>query len=275
MNKLYRHLYLTILLTGAILLVSCGRKETSDQSQAGSQPTSPKVTTSPETDKPKTEAAEASFETGKGLLLLEDTKKNLGLEFSPVREQRLAPTVSLTAQVYRSATEARLEESEEKHGFAYATVMVTPELSKNLKPGQKLEFVTKQNPTQHRNGIIWKVTDDHLAPLQKAEVILELSDSEAKLQVGDFITAAVSNDANSTQGLTVPHSAVLQASNGAFVFLQNGNYLLRVPVKTGAQNEDSVEITEGLRLGDVVLSKPVEAVYLIELRFVKGGAQAD
>jgi hypothetical protein len=70
----------------------------------------------------------------------------------------------------------------------------------------------------------------------------------------------------STNTLTVPRSAVLETATGKFAFVENGDYLLRTPVRTGAESTDYIEITEGIYDGDIVASNPVETLYLIELR---------
>lgn len=270
MIALYRisPIFIPVLLLGMLTLTSCGKKE--------SVPMQEKKEATSESPKSSNSVAgeEASYDPEKGLFLPEETKRNLGLEFAPTQNRSVASTVSLTAQVYRSASEAVLKHGDEKRGFAYATAMETPNLIEKLKPAQKLEFFTKQKPDQRHSGAVWKLSPDQLAAVGKVEVLLELPDSDSSLHVGDFIEAVVSNN-GSSDVLTIPSSSVLHAPNGTFVFVQNGNFLRRIPVKIGAQDADFVEAAEGLRSGELVLSKAVEAVYLIELRFVKGGAHAD
>ena len=56
--------------------------------------------------------------------------------------------------------------------------------------------------------------------------------------------------------------------------VQNGDHLLRTPVTTGVENAEHVEITDGIYVGDVVATHPVETLYLIELRATKGGGHS-
>ena len=57
-----------------------------------------------------------------------------------------------------------------------------------------------------------------------------------------------------------------------FVYTVNGDHLTRTAVKVGADSGDLVEIMDGLYSGDKVAVKPVQTLWLTELRFVKGGA---
>jgi len=61
---------------------------------------------------------------------------------------------------------------------------------------------------------------------------------------------------------------------GTFVYVVNGNFYLRTAVKTGARSTDFVEITDGLYAGDVVVTTPVNQLWLSELRLTKGGGHS-
>jgi len=56
--------------------------------------------------------------------------------------------------------------------------------------------------------------------------------------------------------------------------LIHGDAYLRTAVKTGAEADDQVEITDGPSAGDRVVSTPVQALWLIELRATKGGGHS-
>lgn len=55
---------------------------------------------------------------------------------------------------------------------------------------------------------------------------------------------------------------------------KNGEHFLRTPNKAGANSGDLVEVLDGLLTGDVVVSKGAEQLWLIELRFTKGGGHS-
>jgi multidrug efflux pump subunit AcrA (membrane-fusion protein) len=59
-----------------------------------------------------------------------------------------------------------------------------------------------------------------------------------------------------------------------FVYVLNGEAFLRTAVTTGARRGEFTEITDGLYSGDQIVVRPVETLYLIELRATKGGGHS-
>ena len=110
--------------------------------------------------------------------------------------------------------------------------------------------------------------------MSSAEAILEISDPQKVLRVGDFVSGTVTFAGGDTEVIAISRSAVLETSAGKFAFVQNGDFLLRTPVTTGAESAEHIEITDGLYAGDIVANKPVETLYLIELRATKGGGHS-
>jgi len=78
----------------------------------------------------------------------------------------------------------------------------------------------------------------------------------------------------SRSALTVPRTALLDSAGGFFVYVVNGEFYLRTPVKTGASDASYFEITDGLYAGDIVVATPVEQLWLAELRLTKGGGHS-
>jgi hypothetical protein len=110
--------------------------------------------------------------------------------------------------------------------------------------------------------------------VNSVEAILQIPDPRNTLKVGEFVSGSVVESGAEETVLTIPRSAVLETATGKFAFVQNGDYLLRTPITTGAENTDYAEITDGIYAGDVVATKPVETLYLIELRATKGGGHS-
>ena len=72
----------------------------------------------------------------------------------------------------------------------------------------------------------------------------------------------------------IPQSALLRTTEGSFVYAVNGDAYFRTAVKTGAEVDGWIEITDGLLAGDQVVTRPVETLWLIELRATKGGGHS-
>ena len=91
-------------------------------------------------------------------------------------------------------------------------------------------------------------------------------------QTGDFVTIAFSMQPR--VALAVPRDAILESSDGDFVYVAGGDWYLRTPVKTGIRSPDYVEITGGLSAGAVVAASSVKDLWLVELLLTKGGGHA-
>lgn len=90
----------------------------------------------------------------------------------------------------------------------------------------------------------------------------------AGLRLGEVET----RDVGDRRGVAaVPHDAVLRTVRGAFVFVDNGGWLLRTPVAIGADAQGWVEIREGLYEGDRVAVAGIDALWLAEISAVNGG----
>ncbi len=217
------------------------------------------------------EAVGASYEEGKGITLLDETKKSLGLEIIEVMENPLQPMIHLNGQIYRIASESSKIYGQEKQGNAYATALISEEQARELKGGQKISVLLKNEKIQRVEGGVLKIDLTQVASLGKAEALLELPDPDQRWSLGSFIEIEVPLGTGPRPLLSIPHSAVLETSTGKYVFVQNGDFLLRTEIRTGLQSEALIEIVEGLYEGDAIVVKPVEALYMIELRSTKGG----
>lgn len=212
----------------------------------------------------------AKYSEGKGIQLMPETGKAIGLSIAEAEERELTPTVAVEAQVYRSASEPS-RPGLEQTGSAYATAFLPPRLASSLKMGDPASVRTGGVEFSAR---VWKIESISRDAVNNEEVILEIADSEAVLRVGEFVSGAVTRPGGAATVVAIPRAAVLETATGKFVFVENGRFLLRIPVTTGAESADYIEIADGLYSGDVVATHPVETLYLIELRSTKGGGHS-
>jgi hypothetical protein len=219
------------------------------------------------------ESEGAIFQEGKGILLSNETQKAIGLELAEVKEETIQSDLLVTAQIYRTASETSRKHGRERSGFAYATAMLSPEMARQITQGQKVIFNLGEKDAP-QEGIIWKLDETQLSLLEKIEILFELPDPKASLSVGDFIKIKISSTVASRKVLTIPNTAILEAATGTFAFVQNGDHLLRTETKIGTKGQNSSEIIDGLYEGDTIAVKPVQTLYLIELRATKGGGHS-
>jgi hypothetical protein len=234
------------LLTGS-LFVGCGKKvaEThADEVPAG-----------------------ASFQAGKGVSLTDETRQILGLEVADVTEQKLPAQIRFNVQVFgeqhRPASRA-----DDHSGCAVQGLGVLPlEKAAALCVGQAVQIQTQTK--EAFAGIVLAV--EKAISSDENEIIVGITNAATKLLPGEFLSAVVTLPRE--QAVTViPRAALLRTVDGTFVYAVNGEAYFRTAVKVGAESAAQIEITDGLLTGDAVVTKPVETLWLIELRATKGSA---
>jgi hypothetical protein len=199
-----------------------------------------------------------SYKEGQGLWLPPETRKSIGLEIAEVSERKLAGQVTAEVQVYQTAANA-----------VQAMGLIRREQAKRLQPGQTAALATKEGHAV--TGKLIRVDEQIQAASGQAELLVEIPGTEKELGRGTYLTATF-NVGQAETVTVIPRSALLRTAEGDFVYVVNGDHLTRTAVKSGVESEGFVEITDGLYAGDKVAVKPVQTLWLTELRFVKGGA---
>lgn len=231
--------YWLLVAAVAIALAGCGR-----------EPAKPQGTASAGKDLP-------SFKDGKGLLLPEETRRSIGLEIADVSEQKVVPQFTTQVQVYEAGPQGTC-----------ASGLVTAEQAKSLRAGQPVSLATKGGKIGE--GKVRAVNDRTQLVPGEAEVIVEVPRSEAGVVVGATLSARFSSGSEET-ATVVPRTAVLRAAQGDFVYVVNGERLLRTAVGLGLETDGLVQIRDGLYAGDKIAVKPVEILWLTELRLARAG----
>lgn len=212
----------------------------------------------------------ASFKPGKGVMLTDETRKLLGVETVEVAVRALPREIRFLAQVFGEKHAGAELDIKHVACVAQASGLLSPADAALLRVGLAARL------TPRDGGEIWSglVLDVHKAmALGDAEVVVGITNAGVRLKPGDFLSAIVS--VPRTEAVTVvPRSALLRAAEGTFVYTVNGNAYFRTTVKVGVEAEGVVEIPDGLLVGDSVVTKPVEKLWLIELRAVKGGGHS-
>ena len=196
------------------------------------------------------------FSAKKGLLLPDTTRRALGLKMAEVTERKMASALEVSLRVYQVAG-----------GVGLASGMVAPEQAKRLQKGQAVEMHIGDKAAA---GKVVQVSDELQRATGFSEVLVEIPDAGEGLVVGMFVQARVPRE-SSESVVTIPRAALLECSEGQFVYTVSGEHLVRTTVKVGASNKDWVEIVDGLYAGDQVVAEPVMSLWLTELAAVKGG----
>jgi Cu(I)/Ag(I) efflux system membrane fusion protein len=128
-----------------------------------------------------------------------------------------------------------------------------------VKEGDKINAKISGYETESREATIEFLSPEYRANTQIVSMRASLSNPDLKYQPG--MQAQVFFSHSAKKGLAVPSDAVIRDGNGTHVYVQRGRNTFRPQmVKTGIEDFDRVEITEGLVEGDTVA---VTGAYLL------------
>lgn len=244
MNQFRRYSLLLLLAAMSVALAGCGREE----AKRGARNSTGK-------DAP-------SFKEGKGLFLPETTRRSIGLELAEVAERPLNRRLTAEVQVYDARTGA----------VSLASGLVNRERARWLHPGQPVSLSDKEGKTAH--GRLASV-DEQAQPVPgQNEIIIEIPAGGPERSLGMFFTATLTAT-NEEAAAVIPATALLRAAQGDFVYVVNGERLLRTAVTVGDEADGFVQIKDGLYTGDKVATKPVQILWLTELRLARAGGDSD
>jgi len=203
------------------------------------------------------------FSVNRGLLLPDETKHSLDLKIVEVGEQQGKQTLEFEVRVYSR-----------EGNVAKANGMVGVAKGKLLKAGQEVEIRLLEDgrpgtarPTFAR---VVGVSDQLRDATGQVEALMELAPAPEGISIGSVLSARIALEGGE-QIVTVPKSALLQCTEGSFVYTVSGAHLVRTAVKAGTIHDDVAEISDGLLPGDEVVARPVMSLWLTELAAVKGG----
>jgi hypothetical protein len=191
------------------------------------------------------------------LFLPETTRRSLDLKVVEISEQKIETTVTLSLRVYQTDANKIL-----------ATGLLSSEQSSLFKIGQTIE--AKLSDGTLLTGKVQIVRGDLQSVTGSHELLVEFSGTTPGLAVGDFISATA-HHASDAAVVTIPRGALLENSEGQFAYTVSGKHFVRTAIKTGASNDEFIEVTDGLYAGDQVVLQPVMSLWLTELAAVKGG----
>ena len=211
----------------------------------------------------------ASFKPGKGVIFTEETRKILGVQTADVAEQKLPQKLHFNVQVFGLVHHHNLREDDHAGCDVHGSGFMPPAKAASLRAGLPVEIVTRSNDV-FRGGVL--DVHEELA-IGESEVVIGVSNATTQIKPGEFLAASITLPREDAVAV-IPRSALLQTSEGMFVYAVNGDAFFRTAVKVGSEADGLVEITDGLLAGDAVATKPVETLYLIELRATKGGGHS-
>ncbi len=190
----------------------------------------------------------ARFVEGRGIVVKPETAASIGLKIAAVEERPLQFTRTVSVQVIQTAPEV-------------LALLTLPRREADRVVGRQIP------------GARLISVDSHAEAATGLVDLLFVLEDRTGARVGDVLTLSIPFT-SSEPVVVVPASAVLSTASGVFVYVVNGDSLLRTVVETGSKSASEVEISGGLYAGDEVAIHPVEQLWLIELRATKGGGHS-
>jgi hypothetical protein len=257
MKSLFLGLRFLIMMGVVMLPLGCGQKEGDhgkESVEGGHGEESP---------------SGATFKVGKGITFEEETSKIIGLEVLDVTEEILPEVVQVNVQIFTETHRLAKLNMDHTGCKFHGSGFLASEKANLIKPKQSVKFQISND----------KILDGFVVAIQKplihgeSEIIVGVTTPESGLKDGEFVKATIFV----SQGepvTTIPSSALLRTVEGTYVYVVNGDAYYRTAVTVGGSTEGKIEITDGLYAGDQVVSKPVETLWIIELRATKGGGHS-
>lgn len=253
-----------LLLALSLIVGGCGEKHSAGDDHAGEGHGH---------EEGHEEGGGANFKEGAGVQLNDEAREAIGLETVEVSEQKLALEFTATARVFHAAHQHGNEFPAHKDGHAYANAIIPAATADLLKVGQAVELDRAGHPGGGKlQGRLSSLDRETTRAIGQVEAVIEIPDPDERLEFGAFLGARFSGAERTA--VVIPRSALVDAATGTFVYAQNGERWLRTPVKAGGANQNYVEMLDGLFEGDIVVSNGATDLWLIELRFTKGGGHS-
>lgn len=256
---------LATLALSLAVLAGCGKHDAGDGHQHDGEKAEGKGDEHGHEESP----SGASFKPGKGVIVTAETRKILGIETADVTEQKLPSQLRFNLQVFGEVHHHDLRLEDHAGCDVHGSGFLSPDKAASIRAGLPVEIQSRSNGVFR--GVVLDVHKE--LALGESEVVVGVSNANVQLKPGEFLSASIALPRHDVVTV-IPRSALLRTSEGTFVFAVNGDAYFRTAVKIGGDADGLLEITDGLLAGDAVVTKPVETLYLIELRATKGGGHS-
>lgn len=202
------------------------------------------------------ELTSVEFNPKSGLLVPPATAAFINVKTEDVSETLITSELEFSGQVYRSASAS--------HDKTLASITLKQDVAERIK----------QAGTGHLAGTgqTFRVLrmEQSTTSADDRELLISIDDPNRTLSSGEFVTARFTiGSANPVT--VVPREALLQTTEGDFVYAVNGQRFVLTKVKLGAANDRQVEILDGLYAGDKIVVHPVMTLWMTQLHNVNGG----
>ena len=123
----------------------------------------------------------------------------------------------------------------------------------NVSPGQSVSITVDAFPRDRFGGEVVAIDPSVDVNSRSIKLRAQIANPDGKLRPGQF-AKLVLKEGGDDKGLLVPEQALMQAGEERFVYTVVDGAAKKVVVKTGARVPGKVQVVEGLKAGDVVIT---------------------
>jgi len=123
-----------------------------------------------------------------------------------------------------------------------------------VRPGQEVKLTVTAFPQSTFSGRVILINSVLDPETRTVKVRTEVANPDGRLKPDMFANVQIVTDVNRA-AISIPQSAVLNDEGKTIVFVAEGNGYKKRQVQAGIQNNDRVEIVDGLTAGDKVVVK--------------------
>lgn len=149
----------------------------------------------------------------------------------------------------------------------------------NLRTGQRLTIEVDAYPGATFGGEVAAIDPVVDAQTRSAKLRARIPNPDGRLKPGQFAQLKLDTGTGAATALLVPEQALMQDGDTRFVYTVVDGKAKRTTIKTGTRVPGKVEVTEGLKAGDVVITagqaKPMMRDGVGVMAMPPAGAQAE
>jgi hypothetical protein len=213
----------------------------------------------------------ASFKVDRGVILAEETRRILGVEWAEVVQGTLPQEIRLSVQMFGEKHRHAFGERNHPGCDVHGSALVESEKAGVIRAGQVVEVQAARGERRVLSGVVLGIS--RALALGESEILVGISNAIGVLGPGDFVGAILRVPSDEAISI-IPARAVLRTAEGTFVYRIQDDSYRRTAVALGAESGGQAAVVRGVVPGDRVVVRPVEELWLIELRATKGGGHS-
>jgi membrane fusion protein (multidrug efflux system) len=141
----------------------------------------------------------------------------------------------------------------------YIEFALPEKYSQLISKGKKVNFKVDENADLYDLSATVFAIEPMIDEATKAIKVRALYNSEQAFYPGAFVYVQL-NLTDATKAKMVPTQCIVPTLKGQKIYLYKGEQAIETPVSIGVRNEQFIQITEGVEIGDTVLTTGIQGI---------------